>query len=289
MAMKVIGVNPSKFHRSQIKFYIILAPIILFMMLPILYIVMHALKPIDELYLYPPRFFVQNPTLDNFARLFNQTGLSQIPVSRFLFNNIVIAISTVLATIYVSVSAGYALSKIRFRGRSTIFTINQLALMFVAVAVQIPRYLVITKIGLADNFLVHILPELAMPVGLFLVKQNIDQIPDSLIEAAEIDGATQFYVLRRVIVPLVKPALATVAILSFQAAWNSAAESNTFINNESIKSFAYYMTQISNTGHALEGQGMAAAAALLMFLPNLILFIVMQSRVMDTMTNAGIK
>ena len=158
MAMKVIGVNPSKFHRSQIKFYIILAPIILFMMLPILYIVMHALKPIDELYLYPPRFFVQNPTLDNFARLFNQTGLSQIPVSRFLFNNIVIAISTVLATIYVSVSAGYALSKIRFRGRSTIFTINQLALMFVAVAVQIPRYLVITKIGLADNFLVHILP-----------------------------------------------------------------------------------------------------------------------------------
>lgn len=220
MAMKVIGVNPSKFHRSQIKFYIILAPIILFMMLPILYIVMHALKPIDELYLYPPRFFVQNPTLDNFARLFNQTGLSQIPVSRFLFNNIVIAISTVLATIYVSVSAGYALSKIRFRGRSTIFTINQLALMFVAVAVQIPRYLVITKIGLADNFLVHILPELAMPVGLFLVKQNIDQIPDSLIEAAEIDGATQFYVLRRVIVPLVKPALATVAILSFQAAWN---------------------------------------------------------------------
>ena len=221
--------------------------------------------------------------------LFNQTGLSQIPVSRFLFNNIVIAISTVLATIYVSVSAGYALSKIRFRGRSTIFTINQLALMFVAVAVQIPRYLVITKIGLADNFLVHILPELAMPVGLFLVKQNIDQIPDSLIEAAEIDGATQFYVLRRVIVPLVKPALATVAILSFQAAWNSAAESNTFINNESIKSFAYYMTQISNTGNALEGQGMAAAAALLMFLPNLILFIVMQSRVMDTMTNAGIK
>ena len=80
-----------------------------------------------------------------------------------------------------------------------------------------------------------------------------------------------------------------MAILSFQSAWNSAAESNTFINNESIKSFAYYMTQISNTGNALEGQGMAAAAALLMFLPNLILFIVMQSRVMDTMTNAGIK
>ena len=200
-----------------------------------------------------------------------------------------IALATVLSTIYVSVSAGYALSKIRFHGRSAIFTINQLALMFVAVAVQIPRYLVITKIGLADNFLVHILPELAMPVGLFLVKQNIDQIPDSLIEAAEMDGATQFYVLRRVIIPLVKPALATVAILSFQSAWNSAAESNTFINNESIKSFAYYMTQISNTGNGLEGQGMAAAAALLMFLPNLILFIVMQSRVMDTMTNAGIK
>ena len=289
MAMKSVGINPSKFHKSQIKFYLILLPVTAFMVLPILYIVMHALKPIDELFLYPPRFFVQNPTLDNFIRLFSQTELTQIPVSRFLFNNIVIAAVTVAATIYVSVAAGYALSKIRFRGRRAIFTVNKLALMFVAVAVQIPRYIVITKIGLSDNFLVHILPELAMPVGLFLVKQNIDQIPDSLIEAAEIDGATQFYVLRKIIVPLVKPALATVAILSFQAAWNSTAESNTFINDESIKSFAYYINQVANTGNGLEGQGIAAAAALLMFLPNLILFIIMQSRVMDTMTNAGIK
>ncbi len=289
-SLKSRRINPDKFHKSQLKFYAILIPVSAFMVLPILFIIFHAFKPIDELFAYPPRFFTTRPTLDNFKRLFTATTESNVPVSRYLFNSIVSTLFTVLFTLWVTASAGYVLSKKNFKGKDTLFTINTLALMFVPVAVSIPRFLVIVKLGLIDNFFAHILPLLAMPVGLFLVKQFIDQIPDSLIEAAKIDGASDYYILMKIIIPLIKPALSTVAILAFQTSWNSIESSAMFINDESLKTFAFYMnTLVSTTGNTVAGQGMAAAASLIMFLPNLILFIILQSRVMDTMMYSGLK
>ena len=289
-SLKSRRINPDKFHKSQLKFYAILIPVSAFMVLPILFIIFHTFKPIDELFAYPPRFFTTRPTLDNFKRLFTATTESNVPVSRYLFNSIVSTLFTVLFTLWVTASAGYVLSKKNFKGKDTLFTINTLALMFVPVAVSIPRFLVIVKLGLIDNFFAHILPLLAMPVGLFLVKQFIDQIPDSLIEAAKIDGASDYYILMKIIIPLIKPALSTVAILAFQTSWNSIESSAMFINDESLKTFAFYMnTLVSTTGNTVAGQGMAAAASLIMFLPNLILFIILQSRVMDTMMYSGLK
>ncbi|HOB16841.1 MAG TPA: carbohydrate ABC transporter permease [Defluviitoga sp.] len=289
-SLKSRRINPDKFHKSQLKFYAILIPVSAFMVLPILFIIFHAFKPIDELFAYPPRFFTTRPTLDNFKRLFTATTESNVPVSRYLFNSVVSTLFTVLFTLWVTASAGYVLSKKNFKGKDTLFTINTLALMFVPVAVSIPRFLVIVKLGLIDNFFAHILPLLAMPVGLFLVKQFIDQIPDSLIEAAKIDGASDYYILMKIIIPLIKPALSTVAILAFQTSWNSIESSAMFINDESLKTFAFYMnTLVSTTGNTVAGQGMAAAASLIMFLPNLILFIILQSRVMDTMMYSGLK
>ncbi|SKA87838.1 carbohydrate ABC transporter membrane protein 2, CUT1 family [Clostridium sp. USBA 49] len=284
------GINPKKFHKSQIKFYIILFPIVTFMILPILYIIFNAFKPIDELFVYPPRFITKRPTLENFIRLFNTAGTSNIPASRYLFNSIVSTIIVMILSIFISASAGYVLSKKQFKGKNLIFNINTLALMFVPIAVTIPRYLTVVKLGLIDSFLSHILPLLAMPVGLFLVKQFIDQIPTSLVEAAEIDGASDYYILVKIIIPLIKPALSTVAILAFQSAWNSTEASTLFINNESLKNFAFFMTTLtSTTGNTVAGQGMAAAASLIMFLPNLIIFIILQSSVMNTMVHSGIK
>lgn len=289
-SLKSRRINPDKFHKSQLKFYAILIPVSAFMVLPILFIIFHTFKPIDELFAYPPRFFTTRPTLDNFKRLFTATTESNVPVSRYLFNSIVSTLFTVLFTLWVTASAGYVLSKKNFKGKDTLFTINTLALIFVPVAVSIPRFLVIVKLGLIDNFFAHILPLLAMPVGLFLVKQFIDQIPDSLIEAAKIDGASDYYILMKIVIPLIKPALSTVAILAFQTSWNSIESSAMFINDESLKTFAFYMnTLVSTTGNTVAGQGMAAAASLIMFLPNLILFIILQSRVMDTMMYSGLK
>jgi ABC-type glycerol-3-phosphate transport system permease component len=283
--------NPSKFHKSQIKFLAFLIPLALFMALPIIFIFFHAFKPIDELFAYPPRFFVEKPTLQNFSDLFGQANESGIPMSRYLFNSIVITLIVVVLTIVISTMAGYALSKKDFKMKKAIFEINTLALMFVPAAVAIPRYLLIEKLGLINTFLVHILPLLAMPIGLFLVKQFIDQIPNELIEAAKLDGASDFHIFTKIILPLVKPAIATIAILSFQLVWNSVESSTLYVNDEGLKTFAFYMSTLTSqvSGNSVAGSGMAAAASLIMFVPNLIIFIILQSQVMNTMAHSGIK
>ncbi|KMJ58909.1 ABC transporter permease [Bacillus sp. LL01] len=284
-------INPDRFHRSQLKFYAFLIPLAVFMAMPIVFVFSHAFKPIDELFAYPPRFFVQKPTFQNFIDLMNNTSASGVPMSRYLFNSIAITLIVVFLTVLISTMAGYALSKKRFKLKKTIFEINTLALMFVSAAVVIPRYLLIEKMGMLDTFIVHIFPLIAMPIGLFLVKQFIDQIPNELIEAAQMDGATDFQIFRKIIIPLVKPAIATIAILSFQLVWNNTETSTLFVDNENLKTFAFYMSTLTatSTGNTVAGQGMAAAASLIMFIPNLIIFIILQSQVMNTMAHSGIK
>lgn len=281
-------INPKHFHISQLKFFIFLVPFGLFMVLPIIYIFTTAFKPADELFKFPPSFFVKNPTWDNYKALFELMAGSSVPASRYLFNSIIVTVLTVVVSILLAVSAGYVLSKKNFKGRNLLFEINTLALMFVPIAVSIPRFIIIVNLGLVDRFIANILPIIAMPIGVFLLKQFIDQIPDALIEAARIDGASELGILFRVIIPMVRPALATVAILSFQSAWGNVEASTLYLNNESLKTFAYYISTFS-TGSSTITQGITAASALIMFLPNLIIFIVMQSNVMDTMAHSGIK
>lgn len=286
------GMNPQGFHVSQIKFYVILLPLIFLMILPIVYIFSTAFKPPDELFAYPPRFLVINPTFKNFSDLFSRFGSSGVPATRYLFNSILITAVTIFVSTIVSTTAAYALSKKRFRLKTTLFAINTVALMFVPVAVAIPRFLIIERMGLIDTFLVHILPLLALPVGLFLIKQFIDGIPDEVIEAARIDGANDVWIYWFIIMPMIKPAIATIAILTFQATWNNAEISTLYINEESLKTFAFYLSTLTATtagANTVAGQGMAAAAALIMFLPNLIIFIFLQSQVMSTMSHSGLK
>jgi len=286
------GMNPKGFHPSQIKFYVILLPLVIVMLLPIVFIISHAFKPPDELFAYPPQFFVTNPTLKNFSDLFTKMGSSGVPISRYLFNSVLITIVTIAASIVVSTTAAYALSKKRFKLKQVLFAINTVALMFVPIAVTIPRFLIIDRLHLMDTFAVHILPWLAIPVGLFLLKQFIDVIPDEVIEAAQIDGASDVVIYRSIILPMIKPAIATIAILTFQATWNNADISTMYINTESLKTFAFYLGTLTSTttgANAVAGQGIAAAASLIMFLPNLIIFVLLQSQVMSTMSHSGLK
>lgn len=281
--------NPSRFHISQLKFYVILAPLSVFMVMPIIFIFSHAIKPMNELFAFPPRFFVQQPTLDNFRFLLSNFTTSGIPVSRYIFNSVVITLVTVLATVLISAAAGYAFSKKSFKLKNILFSINTLALMFVPVAVAVPRYFLVVKLGLINTFAINILPMLAMPVGLFLIKQFIDQIPNELLEAAQMDGASDWTIFRTIIIPMTTPAIATIAILAFQLSWNNTEPATLFINDEALKNFAYYMTTFTATNNEVAGQGIAAASALIMFIPNLLIFIFMQSRVMNTMAHSGLK
>ncbi|MBP5651794.1 MAG: carbohydrate ABC transporter permease, partial [Lachnospiraceae bacterium] len=195
---------------------------------------------------------------------------------------------TILLNLFITVLAAYVFSKKKFRSKKVLFEINQLALMFVPTAVAVPRFLVIVKAGMIDTWWAHVLPLAAMPVGLFLVKQFTDQIPDALIEAAVMDGANDLTVIRKVIVPLTKPALATSIVLTFQQVWGAVEASNNFITDDSMRTLAFYLSSLS-TNNTVAAAGMQAAASVILFLPNLIIFIVMQSQVMNTMSHSGIK
>lgn len=290
MSYRGTKINPSNFDISHIKFYAILIPMAVLMTLPIIYLISTAFKPMDELFAYPPRFFVQNPTLENFEDLGYVMAMSGVPLSRYIYNSIFSSFLIVVGTLLISVYAAYILSKKDFKSKKLLFSINTLSLMFVPVAVRIPRYLIIEKSGLLDTLAILILPMLAMPVGLFLIKQFMDQVPDAVLEAARIDGANDVRMLHKIIIPMIKPAIVTVAILAFQVSWNTADASMFYVNSESLKTFAYYMAAISTaTGNSVAGQGIAAAGALVLFIPNLVIFIFMQSNVVNTMAHSGIK
>jgi ABC-type glycerol-3-phosphate transport system permease component len=283
------GINPGKFERGQLKIYVVLLPLAIFMLFPIVFIFCHAFKPASELFAFPPRFYVVNPTLDNFTALFKSAANSSIPMSKYVFNSLIVTVAVCGAGIIISTMAAFALSKMKFKSKDFIFSVNQAALMFVAAAVLIPRFLIISNLGLIDTYWAHILPLIAMPVSLFLIKQFVDGVPNALIEAASIDGASPFRIYRQIILPLIKPAIATGLILSFQQVWQYLDSSNNFVNTEGLKTLAFYMTTLANANNIVQGQGVAAAASLIMFVPNLILFIFLQKDVMNTMAHSGIK
>jgi ABC-type glycerol-3-phosphate transport system permease component len=215
---------------------------------------------------------------------------SGVPFSRYILNSLLITgVGVFLAILFTALSA-YGLAKLKFRGKKLLFEINTISLMFVPIAVQIPRYIVVAQSGMIDTYFAHIFPLITLPVAMFLIKQFIDQIPNDFIEASRIDGASEMQIFFKVIMPMIAPAVATVGILAFQLIWNDTSTSTLFINDESLRTLAFFLqTLTSGVGNTIAGQGMAAAASLIMFIPNLILFIILQSQVMSTMAHSGLK
>ena len=282
-------INPDKFELGQLKIMLIILPLVIFMGMPIIFIINHAFKPMEELFAFPPTFFVRNPRLENFTKLMKFYDSSGIPLSRYVFNSLIVTGITMVLSLLLTTMSAFALSKIKFKGRNTLTQINQIAIMFVSTAVLIPRYLVICQLGLIDNILAHVLPLVAMPVALFLVKQFVEQVPDSLLEAAYMDGATDWAVYWKVVMPMIRPAMATAAILIFQQVWTNMETSSYFFNDDSMKTLTFSMNTLVNANNSVAGQGMSAAASLIMFVPNLVLFIILQNKVMNTLASSGIK
>jgi len=282
-------INPKHFHVSQIKFILLMAPMIIVTTLPIIYIFSHAFKPLDELYAYPPRIFATRLTLDNFKNLFEAASQTGVPFSRYLFNSIISSTLVVLLSILIGTMVAYAFSFLKYKGKKTLFALNQIAIMIVPVAIAIPRFIVMSSLGLTNNIFSNVIPLLAMPVGVFLVKQFMDQVPRELYEASVIDGATHWQIYRKVVLPLIKPAIATVGILAFQASWNNIETSQLYIDDEALKTLPYYFSTLTLGTSSIAAQGMSAAANLILFVPNIVLFIILQKNVMNTMAYSGIK
>ncbi|HWT74040.1 MAG TPA: carbohydrate ABC transporter permease [Mobilitalea sp.] len=256
-----------------------------FMVLPLILAISNSLKPLEELFVFPPRFFVRNPTLNNFHDVFVLMGSSWVPFSRYIFNTVFITITGTVGHLIIASLCAFALAKHRFPGRKIIFAVIVLALMFSVQVTAIPNYLIMSRIGWLDTYLALIIPAIARPLGLFLMKQFMEQIPDSLLEAGRIDGASEFAVFLKIGMPQVKPAWLTLIIFCFQDLWN--LQGSNYIYSEQLKTLPYALSQISAAG--ISRAGATAAVAVIMMIVPITIFIISQSNIIETMASSGIK
>ena len=265
---------------------IVLFLIGLFMMLPIVYLIITSLKPLDEIMAFPPRFFVKRVTLKNYFQLPKLLSNLQVPFSRYLFNSVVVSAITTVLHIYVATSAAFVLSKYRNRAVNILFNVVVFSLLFNGYTLAIPQYFIFAKLNILNTYLVYILPYLPSSLGVFLVKQYMDaSLPNTLIEAARIDGANSFRIYKDIALPAVKPALLTLVLFSFQNIWSQSSGATVF--DEEIKLFPDTLSQIANAGIARTGNTMAATV--LMMIPPITVYLITQSNVIETMSSSGIK
>lgn len=272
----------SKWGNIVTLFFILL--ICLFMLLPVIYVINMAFKPLEELHRFPPTFFVQNPTFDNFTDLFNLVNEAIMPFSRYFFNTLFITAIVAIFRIITGSLCAYSISRIPFPGAKAVFNIIVFSLMFSTVVTGTPSYIILTKLGLVDTYGGIVIPAIANTMGFYLMKNFMDtNVPVPLLEAARIDGASEAKIFFKIAMPLIKPAWCTLIILSIQELWGMGA-TNTY--REIFKTTPQALTQIA-TG--IERSGISSAGALLMLIVPFACFIFMQSRIIDTMSTAGIK
>lgn len=258
----------------------------LFSMLPLIYCVSTSFKPLDELLIFPPRFFVHRPTIGNYTILPDLMASLKVPLSRYVFNSVAITLFTTFVYILVALMAAYAISKGTFKGRNAIFWTVQFALMFNAYTLAVPQYLIFSKLGLIDTYWIYILPPMASTMGVFLGKQYIEgYVPDALLEAAKIDGANQFKVFWSIVMPTIKPIWLTLLLFTFRDIWAMVPSGKIF--SEELKILPQVVTQITAGGTARAGSAMAVTV--IMMIPPIIVFLVSQSSVAESMSSAGIK
>jgi ABC-type glycerol-3-phosphate transport system permease component len=257
----------------------------LFMLFPFAYAILQSFKPLEELFLYPPRFFIQSPTTENYRLLSLLTNNLWIPFSRYALNSAIVTVVGTVLNLAVASIAAFPLAKYEFPGSRTFFLVVIAALLFSGPVTALPQYIIVAKLGLINTYAAVILPAIAGPLGLFLMKNFMSQISDSILESATIDGAGMFRTFASIAFPLVKPASLTLLIFSFQALWSSTGGS--FIYDEKMKLLPTVLSQITTAGLARAGVG--AAAAVLMMIPPFVTFVATQSRVLETMAYSGIK
>lgn len=265
--------------------FFMLTLLALFTALPLYLSVVNSLKPLNELWIFPPKFYVMNPTLTNFKDLFSVMEDSTIPFVRYIFNTVLTTLVGTIGCVVIGSMCAYPMAKHRYPGGKAFFKLVWMSLMFSTAVTSIPTYLIISKMNLIDSYASIIIPAWGGTLSVYLMKQFIEQIPDAILEAARIDGASEYVIFWRIIMPSVKSAWLTVVLFTVQNLWN--ASGSTYIYTESKKSLSYALSQITTSGVARAG--VASAASVLMMSVPILVFIVTQSNVIETMASSGIK
>ncbi|MDR2531242.1 MAG: carbohydrate ABC transporter permease [Oscillospiraceae bacterium] len=279
------GLRQTRSVWGNIFVYLMLALFGAFFAFPLVFAINHAFKPLNELFLFPPRLFVQQPTMSNFQDLFAIMSRSRITFSRYIFNTVFITAAGTFGHILIASMGAYVVSKYRFPGSRTFFKLVIITLLFSPHVLAIPRFLVMNQLKWIDTYLAVIIPAFAMPIGFFLLKQFMDTVPMTLIEAAKIDGAKEFSIFWRIVMPTVKPAWLTVMVFSVLNLWS--AQATNFIFSEELKTLPYALSQI--IGGGVQRAGVGGAVTLFIMIVPLIVFISAQSNIIETMASSGIK
>ena len=269
----------------DILLFLLLAGFGVFSLFPLIFTVVNAFKPMSEIFIFPPRLTVDNPTMNNFYDLSFILESFDVPISRYIFNTGVITGLGTLGTVLLGSMAAFALAKYEFPGSRLMSSLIVYALMFSASVTAIPNYLIMTWLGLVDTYWAVILTAVGGTLGLYLMKNFIVGIPDSLIEAATIDGAGEFTIYWKIIMPLCKPAWITLIILSFQQMWGTTG--GVFIYSEELKPVSYVLSQLVSGGIARTG--VSSAVSLIMMTVPVAVFVISQSNVLETMSTSGMK
>ncbi len=277
--------KPNRSVGGDIGIYIFLAFCSFLMMFPLVFAVGNSLKPLDELFKIPPSVLPRNPTTDNFSDLLVTMSQSWVPFSRYVFNTVFITVAGTFGHVIIASMAAYVLAKYRFPLADTFFKVVVLALMFTGYVTSIPNYLIMCRLHIVDTYWALILPAFSAPMGLFLMKQFMEGLPMSLIEAAKIDGANEWTIFMRLVMPNVRPAWLTISIFSVQSLWNNNAASVIYTENKKMLSYA--LQQIQLGGIARTGQS-NAVVVVTMIVP-IVFFIFSQSQIMETMATSGLK
>ena len=257
----------------------------LFMVLPMAYVIMQSIKPLDELWMYPPRFYVMNPTFTNFKDLFSLMNTSWVPFSRYIFNTVFTLMGT-FGHLFIASMCAYALAKIKFPGGKTIFKTIRTSLMFHSTVTAVTSFILMSFFHMIDTYWAIIVPAWGYTLGLYLMKQFMDTgVSDAVLESARLDGASELRTYWTIAMPMVKPAWLTLIVYSFQTLWN--AGSSIYIYSEQYKSFNYAIGQITAGG--IKRAGASAAATVLMMLVPILVFVVTQSNIIETMGTSGMK
>ena len=258
----------------------------IFMILPFVYAISNSLKPMEELFIFPPKIFVRNPTIDNFAMLLLRTNNMWVPLERYFLNSVFISVVATFIGVVIAAMAAYPIAKFNFPGKRLFDQIITLSLLFVYDVTAVPQYVILGSLKLLDSIWGVILPAIANTLGLYLMRQFITQIPNELIEAAEMDGAGTWKQFWTIIIPNTKPAWITATILMFQGIWNR--DTSSIIYTESLKNLPALFRQMTSTS-TVATMGMGAAIAVVLMIPPILVFVFSQSRMVETMTYSGMK
>lgn len=276
-----VVLNRSKGGDAGITTMLFLLGLVMF--LPMWYLIITALKPLGERNITPPNLYVIKPTGQNFIDLFSNMNSTWVPISRYIFNTVIISVAATLGCLILGSLTAYALSKIRFPGRNGIFKMIQWSLMISSTIAGITNFFIFVFLGWLNTYYISIIPVWASTLGLYLMKQFIDaNVSDEMIEAARIDGAGEFRIYWQIVMPLVKPAWLTLLVTTFQSVWNAGASG--YVWDESLKTFNTAIAQIGTVS-----AGASSAGSVVMMSVPIIIFIVNQSKIVETMGSSGMK